>query len=90
MMKKKKDINAGITMPLKNIIMNQRIKFLKINLMETEDILDAPPIPCINLCLCMDLSVVLSTLLMLNPEPITVVSNHMIFLKLEEEVVNTV
>jgi len=64
--KKIEDMNAGITIPLKNIIMNLRIQFLKINLMETEDILDAPPILSINLYLCMDLYVVLSTLWVFN------------------------
>lgn len=85
LMKTKKDINAGTTMLPENITMLKKMLLLKLILMETEDTPYVPPTPCINLYLSTDLSAVLFTLLISNPELITVVSNPSIYLKLEEE-----
>lgn len=83
--KTKKDINAGTTMLPENITTLKKMLLLKLILMETEGTPYVPPTLCINLYLSMDLSAVLFTLLISNPEPITVVSNPSIYLKLEEE-----
>jgi len=82
----KKDMLVGITMLLKFTTTKMLEMLPKMLSTETEDIPYAPLTPFINLCLLMDLSVVLSTPLMLNPELITVVSNLSIYLKLDLEI----
>lgn len=74
----KKDMNVGTIMPPKPITTKPKTKFLKINFKETEDILLVPLTLSINLYLCTDLSVALSTPLMSNPELIIVVGNLLI------------
>lgn len=59
--KMKRDMNVGITILLLNTITKLKTKYLKINLMETEDTPDVDPILCINPYLSMDPYVVLFT-----------------------------
>lgn len=79
--KKKKDILAGITMPLQNIITKIMIKYLKMPLTETEVTPYVDPTLFTFLSLNMGLSAVLFTILEINPTLITVVQILLIYFK---------